>query len=224
MSIFREALELARKDIVTEIRARDALPSAIALGATALLVVALAIGPDVERLRSLAPALVGVVLAFATITLADRLDAVDRADDAFVALWLVLEDPRAILIGRVISLTASLFVLELGLWVSASLLLDVELTAATVVLVPVALLSSLSAASVAALVMTLVGTTPQRTVLAPTLLLPLLVPTLLSGVQAASAVLAGSGPLVLWAGVSGAEALLFVGVGLLTYREAAKPA
>ncbi|MHB8960882.1 MAG: heme exporter protein CcmB [Candidatus Limnocylindrales bacterium] len=223
MTLIGDALALARKDLVAGVRARDGLPSAITLGATALVLVALALGPDVERLRLLAPALVGVVLAFATVSFADRLDAIDRADDAIVALWLALDDPRAIFVGRVCSLTASLAVLELGLWASAALLLDLPVTAALLVLVPVTVMTSVSGASVAALVMSMVGGSRHRVLLAPTLLLPMLVPTLLAGVQAATAALAGQGPIAQWAGVAAAETLVVVGVGLLTYREAARP-
>ncbi len=223
MALVGDAVALARKDVVAEIRARDALPAAATLGATGLVLVALAVGPDVGRMRLLAPALVGVVLAFATVTLADRLDSIDRADDALVALWFALDDPRAIFAGRVISLSASLTILELGLWLAAATLLDLQPGAGALLLVPLAVASSVSRAAVAALVTSLVGGSPHRALLAPTLLLPMLVPTLLAGVQAASAVLAG-GQGVQWTAVLVAQSLLFLGVGLITYGEAAGPA
>lgn len=223
MTLLRDTLAVARKDVVAEIRARDALASTATLGAAALVLAALAVGPDVARLRVLAPALVGVVLAFATMTLADRLDAVDRADDALVALWLVLDDPRALFAGRVISLSASLAALELGLWLAAAVLLDVRAGPGLLALVPLAILSSVSRAAVATIVTALVGGSSNRTLLGPTLLLPILVPTLLAGVQAADAALTGR-EMLGWASVLAAEALLFIGVGLAAYPEAARPA
>ncbi|NJD27146.1 MAG: hypothetical protein FIA92_02490 [Chloroflexi bacterium] len=218
------AIALARKDLLVELRARQAIASAVALAAVALVLVGLAGGPDPDRLRALAPALVWIALLYASIAVADRLERIDRADDAFSGLWLVLPDRRAMYLGRVISLAIFLAVLQLTLWMAAALLLDLPLAIDALALVPLAALSALTAATATALVVALVADAGHRPLLLPVALLPLLVPTFLAGVQASSAVLdSRAGDAATWAAALLIEAALFSGLGLLTYETAASP-
>jgi heme exporter protein B len=224
MSLLADALALARKDLLVELRARQAIASVIALAGIALILVGLALGPDPERLRGLAPALAWVVLLYATLAVAERLERIDRSDDAFSGLWLVLADRRAIYVGRVISLSTALALLQLAIWVVAALLLDLSFGADAIALVPLAALTAVAAATATTLVLALVADTSHRPLLLPVVLLPLLVPTFLAGVQASSAVLDGRlGDAGGWMAALLIETALFTGLGLLTYETAANP-
>ena len=224
MSLIADVIVLARKDLLVEVRARQAIATAVAVAAIALVLVGLAVGPDPDRLRALAPALVWIALLYASIAVADRLDRIDRSDDAFSGLWLVLADRRAIYVGRVVSLAIFLAVLQFTLWIAAALLLDLPLDLEALALVPLAALSALAAATASSLVMALVADVSHRPLLLPVALLPLLVPTFLAGVQASSAVLDGRvGDAAGWVAALLIEAALFSGLGLLTYETAAAP-
>ena len=224
MSLLADAAVLARKDLLVELRARQAIAGALALAGIALVLVGLAVGPDPDRLRALAPALVWIVLLYAAIAVAERLDRIDRSDDAFSGLWLVLGDRRSILLGRVLSLAVFLGLLQLAIWVAAALLLDLPMRVEALALVPVAALTATAAATVSALTLALVADARHRSLLLPVALLPLLVPTFLAGVQASSAALDGRlGDAAGWAATLFIEAALFAGLGLLTYEHAASP-
>ena len=224
MSFAAAAMTLARKDLLVEIRARQAIASSVTLAAVTLVLVGLAVGPDPDRLRALAPALVWIALLYASIAVAERLERIDRADDAFSGLWLVLADRRAIYVGRVLSLAIFLALLQLSLWVAASLLLDLAIGFAALALVPLAALSALTVATATGLVVALVADSSHRALLLPVALLPLLVPTFLAGVQASSAILGGRpGEAAGWATGLLIEAALFFGLGLLTFDIAAAP-
>lgn len=225
MSFLADAMALARKDLLVELRARQAAASAIALAGIALVLVGLAVGPDPERLRALAPALVWIALLYAAIAVAERLERTDHSDDAFEGLWLALADRRSIYVGRVLSLSAVLGLLQLGIWAAAAFLLDLPLRPEAIALVPLAALTAVTAASAAALVLALVADANHRPLLLPVVLLPLLVPTFLAGVQASSAALEGRpGDGTGWVAALLIEAALFTGLGLLTYETAASPA
>lgn len=224
MTLLADAVTLARKDLVVELRARQALPSALALAAIALVVVALAAGPDPGRLRELAPALVWTTLLYAAIAVAERLDRIDRADDAAAGLWLVLADRRAMFLGRVLSLATVLALLQLAVWAAAIVLLDLRLAPETAALVPLTGLTAMTAAAATALVQPLVAEASHRPLLLPVALLPLLVPTFLAGVQAASAVLgSGGSDAIGWVALLVIETALFLGLGLLAFETAAAP-
>lgn len=225
MSFLADAMALARKDLLVELRARQAAASAVALAGIAIVLVGLAVGPDPDRLRALAPALVWIALLYAAIAVAERLERTDRSDDAFAGLWLVLADRRSIYVGRVLSLSTVLALLQLAIWAAAAFLLDLPLRPEAIALVPLAALTAVTAASAAALVLALVADANHRPLLLPVVLLPLLVPTFLAGVQASSAALEGRpGDGTGWVAALLIEAALFAGLGLLTYETAASPA
>lgn len=224
MSLLVDALALARKDLVIEFRARQAMASAVALAGIALVLVGLAVGPDPDRLRALAPALVWIALLYAAIGVADRLERIDRSDDAFAGLWLVLDDRRSIYVGRVLSLATVLGLLQLAIWGAAAFLLDLPLRPEMIALVPLAALTAVAAATASALTLALVAEATHQPLLLPVVLLPLLVPTFLAGVQASSAVLDGRiGDATGWVGALIIETALFLGLGVLTYETAAHP-
>ena len=224
MSLLSDAVVLARKDLLVEVRARQAMATALALAGIALVLVGLAVGPDPERLRSLAPALVWIALLYAAIAVAERLERIDRSDDAFAGLWLVLDDHRSIYLGRVLSVATVLALLQVAIWIAAALLLDLPLRLEALALVPLAALTAITAATVSALTLALVADAAHRPLLLPVALLPLLVPTFLAGVQASSAVLDGRlGDATGWVAALLIEAALFAGLGLLTYETAASP-
>lgn len=219
-----DAIALARKDLLVEVRAREALASALALAGIALVVVGLAVGPSPARLRELAPALVWTALLYAAIAVAERFDRIDRSDDASAGLWLVLADRRAMFLGRVLSLSTVLALLQLAIWAGAAILLDLPISAATAALVPLAGVTAVTAASATALVQPLISDANHRPLLLPVALLPLLVPTFLAGVQTGSAVLDGRLlDIAAWVVALLIEAALFLGLGLLVFETAVSP-
>ena len=224
MTFVGAVMTLARKDLLVEVRARQAIASSAALAAVALVLVGLAVGPDPARLRDLAPALVWIALLYASIAVTERLERIDRSDDAFSGLWLILADRRALYAGRVLSLAIFLTVLQLSLWVGAALLLNLSLGVESLTLLPLAALSAMTVACASALVVALVADASHRSLLLPVALLPLLVPTFLSGVQASSAILdRRPGDSAGWVAALLIEAGLFAGLGLLTFEVAAAP-
>jgi len=224
VSLLSDAVTLARKDLLVELRARQAMASAAALAGIALILVGLAVGPQPDRLRAMAPALVWIALLYAAVSVADRLEQIDRTDEAFTGLWLVLADRRSLFIGRVLSLSTVLMLLQLAIWAAAVLLLDLPVRAEAILIPPLSALTAVAAASAAALVLVLVADANHRPLLLPVALLPLLVPTFLAGVQASSALLeARAGDAVGWVATLAIEAAFFGGLGLLAYETAASP-
>jgi heme exporter protein CcmB len=224
MTVASDSLLLAGKDLRVEFRTRAALAGTITLGAAALVMVGLAAGPDLGRLRDMAPALTAIAALFASLAMADRLDAIDRENEAFDGLWLCLKDRRAIYLGKTLALTALQSVLGLALWLLALVLLDVPPGPALLLLPALVAFGASSAAAAMALVVTLVRHADQRTVLLPVVMLPMLVPTLLASVNGSRALIdqdpaAASG----WLLVLAAETALFVGLGLLAYEAIATP-
>jgi heme exporter protein CcmB len=224
MTLVSDAFLLAGKDLRVEGRTRAALAATLTLGAVALVMVGLAAGPDLVQLRSLAPSLTAIALLFASLVMADRLDAIDRENEAFDGLWLCLADRRAVYVGKVLALTVLLSAIGLSLWLLALVLLNVPMEPYLGGLLPLVVFASGSTASATALIVAMVGGGNQRALLLPVLLLPMLVPTLLATVNGSRALIE-SDPVtaVGWIVVLAAESALFVGLGLLGYETVAAP-
>jgi heme exporter protein CcmB len=224
MTLATDSLLLARKDLRIESRTRAALAGTLTLGAAALVMVGLAAGPDLGRLRDLAPALTAIAALFASLAMADRLDAIDRENEALEGLWLCVEDHRAIYLGKTLALTALQSILGFVLWLLALVLLDVPVGPALLWLPALVALGASSAAASTALVVALVGSADQRTVLLPVVMLPMLVPTLLASVNWSRALIDGDPTAAFgWILILLAQTALFVGLGLLAYEAVATP-
>ncbi len=219
-----DILVLAKKDLRIEMRSPSAAIGAITLGVIGLIVTGLATGPDPVRLRTIAPGLAWLAVLYAAIVVSERLDRVDRTDDAFSDLWLSVRDRRAIFAGKVLALALILWMITLALLVAAVVLLNMAPSPVAVAVVPLAGLASLAIATGAALVTAVMGSSSQRILLLPVALLPLLVPALLAASQATAALLEGRPEAALpWSGLLTAQAALFGGLGLLVYEAGAAP-
>lgn len=210
---------LAAKDLRIELRSPVSVAGAVTLGLIGLVVTGLAAGPDTGRLRAIAPGLAWLAIVYAAIAVAERLDRVDRTDDALSVLWLSVADRRAIFAGRVAALTLLLWLITLALLGSAVVLLNVEPSPLGLTLIPMAGLACLALASAASLVAGVVGGNGQRVLLLPVTLLPLLAPTLLAASQATAALLDGRFDSAMpWFGLLAAQAALLTGLGLLVFE------
>jgi heme exporter protein B len=214
-----DVLGLAVKDLRIELRSPTSVAGALTLGLIGLVVTGLAAGPDTARLRAIAPGLAWLAIVYAAITVGERLDRIDRTDDAFSVLWLSMADRRAIFGGKVVALTLVLWTITLALLGAAVVLLNVEPSPLSLALIPLAGLACLALASATALITGVIGANSQRILLLPVTLLPLLAPTLLAASQATAALLDGRFDAALpWFGLLATEAALFMGLGLLTYE------
>lgn len=189
---WRQAGEIARKDLLIEGRAGEALYITVPFGAVALMMIPLAIGTDKPLLASVGPGMfLAVVLLFGMLV-AYRQTATDTPSQR--ALLLLLgTDPAAKFVGRVVTSAALLLAFELVLIPVTILLYNPGGTEGGwpwLLVVLVLLASGLS------LVGTLAGGVTlglkTRATLTPLLVAPLSMPMLLAAGQVVEAVRVGS--------------------------------
>lgn len=225
MRLIRTTMWLAAKDLRMELRSRASLWSAVVLATIAVVIVGLSMTRGEIGRAALVPPLLWVSTLYAAMLIGDRLESIDRDDDARAWLWLTLEDRPAIFLGKVVAGAALLFVVLLWTWVATIVLLDIRVSAELPLIVAVSGLIALSTASVVVLGTALVGPTAQRSLLLPVVTVPLLIPTSIASVQAARSLLDPEATsLAPWLAILGVETLLFCGIGLLTYDLIGGPA
>ncbi len=218
MRLIRTTLWLAAKDLRIELRSRTSLWSAVVLATVAVVIVGLSSTPgEIGRAEVAAP-LLWISTLYAALLIGDRLESIDRDDDARSWLWLTLIDRPAIFLAKVLACAVLLTIVLLWTWATTVILLDVRINAGVSLVMAVSGLVALSTASVVVLAATLVAPAAQRSLLLPVVTVPMLIPTSIASVQAARGLLDPDGASIApWLAILGVEALLFCGIGLLTY-------
>ena len=187
-----QALELARKDLLLERRAGEALLVTAPFGAVALLLVPLAVGTDVPLLRSVGSGLYWVVVLLFGVLVTLRQSAADPPP-LVALLRLTGIHPAVALAGRAAANAVLLLAFELAVLPVAVIVYDPPLNGwpwGLVVLPLVAVGLAVLGTLAGALAQGLAG----RTTLGPLLAVPLALPLLLSATQVVEATRYGRAP------------------------------
>ena len=179
--LLAQALEIARKDLRVELRSGEALLVAAPFGATALLLVPLAVGADIPLLRQLGPGVYWlVVLLFGTLVTL-RQTATD-GDAQLELLALLGVDPAARFLGRTATSALLLLGFQAALVPVVIVLYDPAL-GGWPWLVALAPLVAVGLAALGTLAGALTANLAARATLAPLLAAPLSLPLLLGATQ-----------------------------------------
>ncbi|EGX55405.1 hypothetical protein SZN_33051 [Streptomyces zinciresistens K42] len=194
-SALRQGVELARKDLVLELRAGEALRVTAPFGAVALLLIPLGVGSDVPLLRQLGPGMYWVIVLLFGVLVTLRQSAVEGPAQLAV-LRLCGVHPGVRLAGRAVANAVLLLAFEAVLAPVVIILYDPELTGWPWLL-PVFPLVAAGLALLGTLANALAQGMAQRTALGPLLVVPLTLPLLLGATQVPQAARYGSQP-ALW--------------------------
>lgn len=182
MSWTREASLIARRDVAVEVAGREAAVAVLPFVLAALVLGGLAFGPDPARLAAVAPGLVWLVVLIAAVPLARGVAAAEREDGCWDLLRSQVR-PSALLAGKVAVLWA---------WLALSWLVAAALAAAALAAPMTAaaaaggILGTAGLAAVTTVFGVLLADSAQRGGLLAVLVLPVALPALLAGVQAAT--------------------------------------
>lgn len=189
MATFRTIL---LKDLRIELRTLQSLP-AMALFAVTTFVI-FRFGIDRTELEgSLAAGVLLVTVLFAALLAINRLFVAERDEGGFDAIRLAPVDPAQLFLAKVTALVVYLLMLELIALPVFAAFFGTEAEALPSVLGVFALVN-LGLAATGALVSTIGVNSRARDLLTPLVLLPLLVPLMISAAGAAEPLLAAGGP------------------------------
>jgi len=186
----RAALAILRKDLAIELRTRQSVPAMVLFSVTVFVLFHFGLDRD-ELDGPLASGVLWVTLLLATVLAVNRLFASEREDGALEGILLAPIDRTSVYLAKAAALFLYLVVFELvALPAFAILLLGPNLLDAFPALLAILLLADVGLAALGALVAGLAAETRARDLIVPLLLLPLLVPLLISAAKASQPLLA----------------------------------
>ncbi|QYG91507.1 ABC transporter permease [Iamia sp. SCSIO 61187] len=190
-SVWRDAVLVARKDLLIEARTRVAVNQVAPFAVLVLLLFAFAFDSSTRVLREGTPGLFWIAVLLSGLLAVQRAFSLEAPDGLRDALRLSGLHPAGIFLGKVASVALQLLVLDLLLGLGVVALYDARL-GAPALLVPSVVVATLGLAAVGCLYGVLsVGQRVASTLL-PLLMLPALAPLLLCATQAVDAALSGT--------------------------------
>lgn len=187
----RLALAIAGKDIRVELRTRTSLLSAAVFAALVLLVFNFARDPTAVATIDLAPSVLWVTVAFASVVAMNRAFTVERENAAFDGLLLAPLSREALYLGKYLANLAFVLLVEAIALPLFILFFNLDLAGALPGLVLALLLATAGFVAVGTVFSAMVVKTRFAELMLPVLLLPFMVPPLILAVKATAPLLAG---------------------------------
>lgn len=189
--LVRAAVLVAVRDVRGELRTRTAAQGVAFYAAVSVLLFSFALGPDSETLRRVAPGLLWVALALASLLPAGRSFAAERDQDTLDSLLLYPVPREALFVGKVLASFALLSVAGAAAAVLMIVLYGLATPAQPWLLPPALLLGTLGLAAAGSFYGAVSASSRGREALLPMLVLPVLVPLLIAASQVFGAALSG---------------------------------
>ncbi len=223
--MLHDAWAMARKDLRIEWGSRVVLGQILPFGGLILILFGLAVSPDLTVLNTdrrsvlaqISPGLFWMAILFSALLALGRSFAIESNDGNLDALQIAGLDPAGIFIGKTAPVAAQLLVLEVLLGIGAFVLYNAPLNS-PVLLATAVLLATTAVTSAGTLYAALASGLRVRDTLVPLLVLPALAPVLLAATLATEAALFGTaGNGWTWTMLLGVFALLYLGIGMLSF-------
>ncbi|HWA58998.1 MAG TPA: heme exporter protein CcmB [Gemmatimonadales bacterium] len=189
--MLRHVVAIAGKDLRVEWRSRTSLLSAVVFAALTLLVFNFARDPTAVATVDLAPSVLWVTVAFASVVAMNRAFTVERENNAFDGLLLAPVSREMIFLGKYLASLVFVLGVEAIALPLFILFFNLDLSRALGPLVLTLLLATTGFVAVGTLFSAIVARTRFAELMLPVLLLPFMVPPLIYAVKVTVPLFAG---------------------------------
>ena len=187
---------VVEKDLRVEWRTKESLLVMVVFALLVLTLFSFAFGPgggSGENARALQAGILWISFLFACVIGLSRTMGVERESAGFSAMYASPADPSALYLGKVVSATVLMGIMELVGFAVLAVLYQVDVWKSAGALALIAISATVGIAAAGALFAAMSARTRTREVLLPVLMFPVLVPVLIAAVKATEAHLGGGG-------------------------------
>jgi len=196
VSFWGAVTAIFRKDLIAEFRTKEVFNSSAVFALLVIVIFSMAFEPTSAEARALSGGLLWVAFTFSGMLALSRTFAREVPNDCLLGLQMAPISPAAIYVGKLASNLLFLGLLELLLLPLFALFYNIRLTDHAGMLGIIILLGSWGLAAVGTTFAAISTTVRLRELMLPVLLFPIEIPLILSLVEATSAVLQGTDPIV----------------------------
>ncbi len=201
LSFLRQTFTVASKDLLSELRTKEALNASFAFSLVILLLFSFAFEPTEEQTRQMSGGLLWLVFAFAGALILNRSFARELANDCLDALVAAPVSGAALYLGKALANLALLTAVELVCLPVFGIFYNVQWTRQFWPLMGVVLLGTWGLTVIGTMFSALTVNLRLRELMLPILVYPLMIPGLLASVQLTTPLVMGqplTPDLMLW--------------------------
>jgi heme exporter protein B len=191
--VMRRTWAMTWKDVTVELRARERVNAMLFFAALVLFIFNFALGPDLGRLREVAPGLLWLAFLFTGMLGLGRSFQAERENECFEELLLTPGDRESIYLGKLLGNIVFMLMAEAVILPLFGILYNMDIWSHLPGLALVALLGTVGFSTIGTLLAAMTAHLRAREVMLPLLLFPLTVPVILGSVRATDALLGGAG-------------------------------
>jgi heme exporter protein B len=189
----RRTWAMAWKDVTVELRARERVNAMLFFAALVLFIFNFAVGPDLSRLRAVAPGLLWLAFLFTGMLGLGRSFQAERENECFEELLLTPGDRESLYLGKLAGNLLFMVAAEALILPLFAVLYNLDIWGLLPALLLVAVLGSIGFSTIGTLLAAMTAHMRAREVMLPLLLFPLTVPVILGAVRSTEAILLGEG-------------------------------
>lgn len=217
--MFRDAWAILVKDLRIELRTRVGLWQVLPFAAISLILFSFALGPKASTLAHGAAGMTWVGVLFATFLVVGRSQSLEMGTGVSEAQRLAGVDPAGMFLGKTAAVFVQLLAIEALLGLGAKLLLHMPIERLWL-LVASSVLATIGLAAVGTLYGAIVAGARARETLLPMLVLPVLVPVLISAVRCWQAASVSQGLAIgEWLSILATFAVVYLAAGIILYGQ-----
>jgi len=180
---------ILRKDLLIEFRTKDSLNSMLFFGIVVLIVFNFALKSFEDNVPSVVPGILWVAFAFSATLGLNRIFAVERENDCVQGLLLIPVDRGVVYLGKMLAATVFMLIAEAVIFVFCLVFFNLTVGNEIPYLILVFIIGSLGFTTVGTLLSAVAANTRLREILLPLILFPIVLPVLLSAVEATDIIL-----------------------------------
>ncbi|HJX13867.1 MAG TPA: heme exporter protein CcmB [Dehalococcoidales bacterium] len=217
MSFLKKALAITRKDVLSELRTKEIIFSALVFTVLVIVTFNFAFSASQETTALVAPGILWVTFTFAGVLSLNRAFIPEKEENCLEGLMSSPVSREVIYVGKMLGSLLFMLIIEIIALPVFALLFNLPVFSAP--LVTVTFLATVGFVAVGTLFSALAVNTKAREMVLPILFLPMVVPIIISAVKASGLALAGEswGALASWLQIIGAFDAIFLVVSFWVF-------
>lgn len=210
MSFVKKAMAIARKDIISELRTKEIIFSALLFTLLVIITFNFAFGTGQETINLVAPGILWVTFTFAGVLSLNRAFVAEKEENCLEGLMVAPISREVIYVGKMLGSLLFMLVIEIIALPVFALLFNLPVFSFELIITT--LLATIGFVAVGTAFSALAINTKAREMVLPILFLPVVVPIVISAVKASGLALAGESwsDMGSWLQIIGAFDIIFL--------------